>query len=141
PAAGLDVFGPQPEVRVARVRVAPRVQDRDHGLAGDVFGGEARLLGARAVAEGSEILASEPAVAAQRLRRLSHASFSVRATGVSRAIWVSFNGETYGGIGPAAAVPAASGAWGTTRAGPPPPRRSPRRVDKARHAAAPPPPP
>ena len=74
PDAALHVFRAQPEVRVARVGVAPGVEDGDDRLAGDVFGAEAGLLGARAMAERAEVVLAEPAMAAQIGRRLSGGS-------------------------------------------------------------------
>src|SRR6185436_13764815 len=68
PDAALHFFGTNPEMRVARVGIAPGVEDRDDRLRGDVFGGETRLLRPRAMAEGSQIVAPEPLVAPQVLR-------------------------------------------------------------------------
>ena len=51
PDAALHLLGALAEVRVARVDVAPRVDDRDHRLAEVVAARVAHLRGARAVAE------------------------------------------------------------------------------------------
>ena len=65
PDAPLHFLGANPEVCVARVGVAPRVQDRDDRLAADVLGAEPGLLRARAMAERSQIVLAEPAIAAR----------------------------------------------------------------------------
>ena len=94
PDAALDLLGAQPEVRVARVRVAPGVEDRDDRLAGEVVGAEARLLRARAMAERAQIVRAEPAVAAQVVRRACadgscrDLAASSRATGASWSSWL-----------------------------------------------------
>ena len=71
PDAALDLLGAETEMRVAGVGVAPRVEDGDDRLAADVVETEARLLGARAMAERAQVVLAEPAVAAQvRLERV-----------------------------------------------------------------------
>ena len=55
-------------MRVARVDLAPRVHDRDHGLAREVLAVVAHLERPRAVAEGPQVVDPVPAMAAQ-LRR------------------------------------------------------------------------
>src|SRR5204863_4427528 len=129
PDAAFDFLRAQTEVRVARVGVAPRVQDRDDRPAGDVLGAEAGLLRARAVAERSQIVRTEPAIASKvlGLPAAAHASRSrsARATGASCCSCAAPSGDTYGGIGPVRAMPASSTAWCSTRAGPHASRRSP----------------
>ena len=126
PDAALDVLGAQAEMRVARVGVAPGIQDRDDRLAGDVLRAEPGLLRARAMTERSEIVAAEPAVAAQIRGCLHAASWSWRSRLPQRArhraraaaAAPSSSAETYGGIGPVVATSASSVAWCSTRAGP-----------------------
>ena len=113
PDAALDVFSAQPEVRVTRVGVAPGVEDRDDGFPGHVVGRVTLLSGARPMAGRTQVVFAEPAVAAQLCRSLPgtvHASRSrnPRATGASSASCAAVNGETYGGMGPAGAMPASS---------------------------------
>jgi hypothetical protein len=67
PDAAFHLLGALAEVRVAGVDVAPRVDDRDDGLAEVVGAVVAHLRGARAMAEAAQILHPVPAVAAQLL--------------------------------------------------------------------------
>src|SRR5207247_10639883 len=98
-----DFIRAQTEVRVARVVVAPRVQDRDDRPAGDVLGAEAGLLRARAVAERSQIVRTEPAIASKvlGLPAAAHASRSrtARATGASCCSCARPSGHPAGGNG------------------------------------------
>src|SRR4029079_2549021 len=71
PDAALHLFGALAEVRVARVDLAPRVDDRDHGLAGVVGPVVTHLRGARAMAEGAQVFRAVPAVAAKLFGPLS----------------------------------------------------------------------
>src|SRR4051794_32493462 len=54
-------------MRVAVVQVRPGVEDRDDRFAGVVLSAVAHLLQARAMAERTQIVGSDPAVAAQLL--------------------------------------------------------------------------
>ena len=88
PDAALDVFGAQPEVCVAGVGVAPRIEDGDDRLPAHVVGAEALLARARPVSRRSQIVFAEPAVAAEigrSLARTRHSSRSrrPRATGAN----------------------------------------------------------
>ena len=65
PDAALDLLDPLLEVRVAGIDVAPGVEDGDDRLAGVVAAVKAHLRGARAVAEGAEILDAVPAMASE----------------------------------------------------------------------------
>jgi hypothetical protein len=69
PDAALDVFRPLAQMAVAGVDVAPGVEDADHRLAGPVGAVIAELPQSRAMAEGAQIVGTEPAVAAQSLGR------------------------------------------------------------------------
>ena len=80
PHAALHVLDALLEVRVARVDVAPRVDDRDDRLAAVIRGVEAHLRGARAVAEGPQVVHAVPAVAAEFL-----GSFAGHAANLARA--------------------------------------------------------
>jgi len=68
--AALDLLRARAEVGMARVDVAPGVDDRDHGLARVVGAVVAHLRGARAMAERPQVVDAVPAVAAQLLRFL-----------------------------------------------------------------------
>jgi hypothetical protein len=65
PDAALDLLDPLLEMRVAGIDVAPGVDDGDHRLARVVAAVKAHLRGARAVAEGAEILDAIPAMASE----------------------------------------------------------------------------
>src|SRR5262245_28159320 len=79
-------LGTLAEVAVARVDVAPGVDDRDHRLAGVVRPRIAHLRSARPVAERAQVVDAVPAVAAQFLGFLAgfghfaDSSFDGRAT-------------------------------------------------------------
>ena len=66
--AALDVVDTALEMRVAGLRVGPGIEDRDHRPALPLLRRVAHLHGARAVAEGAQIVGGEPARAAQRFR-------------------------------------------------------------------------
>ena len=66
--AALDVVDPALEMHVAGLRVRPGVEDRDHRAVLPLLRRIAHLHGARAVAEGPQIVGREPARAAQRFR-------------------------------------------------------------------------
>ena len=110
PDAAFHFVGPEAEMRMTGVCVAPRVQDGDDRFAAHLLWRETSLLRARAMTGRAKIVAAKPAVAAQVggcFARSAHASRSRRrlATGARRRSWSSFNGDTYGGIGPADATP------------------------------------
>ena len=65
PYAAFDFLDALLEMRVARVQIAPCVDDRDHGLAAEVFPRVAHLQRARAVTERAEVFRAEPFVTAQ----------------------------------------------------------------------------
>jgi hypothetical protein len=67
PDAAFDFFNALLEVRVARIDIAPRIDDRDDRLARVVASVKAHLRGARTVAERAQILHAVPAVAAKLL--------------------------------------------------------------------------
>ena len=69
PDAALDVLGALAQMAVAGVDLAPGVEDADHRLAGPVGAVVAELPEPRAMAERAQIVAAEPAVAAQFLGR------------------------------------------------------------------------
>jgi hypothetical protein len=71
PDAPFDFFHALLEVRVARVHLAPRVQDRNHRLACILLTAVAHLRRARTVAERTQVIHAIPAVAAQFFRGLS----------------------------------------------------------------------
>src|SRR5690554_731561 len=71
--AALHILGPRPQVRVALIDVAPRVDDRDDGAAAPVHRVVAHLTKARAVAEGPQVLHPQPTVGPQLLRRFASA--------------------------------------------------------------------
>src|SRR6185295_13342064 len=140
PDPALHLVGPNAEMGVARVGVAPRVEDGDHWLARHVFRAEALLPGPGAMTERPHVLLAEPAVAAQLGGCLAgHASFSLRAraTGASVSSFGPSRAETKGGIGPVRATPPSSVAWWRTRAGPQASRRSSRGLNAAQSASAP----
>ncbi len=68
PDAALHFFDALFEVRVARVDLAPRVDDGDHRLAHVIRRVVTHLRGARTVAERAQIVHAVPAVAAKLLR-------------------------------------------------------------------------
>ena len=65
PDAALHVLGALAQMAVARIDLAPGVDDADHRLAGPILAVIAELLQARAMAEGAQRLGAEPAVAAE----------------------------------------------------------------------------
>ena len=67
PDAALHVLDAGAEMDVARIDVAPRVDDGDDRLAHEIGQRVAHLQGARAVAERAQVRHAEPAVAAQLL--------------------------------------------------------------------------
>jgi hypothetical protein len=71
PDAALDFLGALPEVAVARVDVAPRVDDRDHRLADVIRARVAHLRRARTVPERTQVVDAVPAMAAQLFRLLA----------------------------------------------------------------------
>ena len=66
--AALDVVDPALEMHVAGLRVRPGIEDRDHRAAFPLLRRITHLHGARAMAEGAEIVGRKPARAAQRFR-------------------------------------------------------------------------
>ena len=71
PDAALHVFGAGAQMAVAGIDLAPGVEDADHRLAGPILAVVAELLEPRAMAEGAQVVAAEPAVAAQLFRRFA----------------------------------------------------------------------
>jgi hypothetical protein len=67
PDAAFHILGALAQMAVARIDLAPRVDDADHRLAGPILAVIAELLQARAMAEGAQRLGAEPAVAAELL--------------------------------------------------------------------------
>ena len=65
PDAAFHVFGAVAQMPVTSVDVAPGVEDADHRLAGPIVAVVAELPEPRAMAERAQIIAAEPAVAAQ----------------------------------------------------------------------------
>ena len=100
PDAALDVLHAGREVRVARVDVAPGIDDADDGLAHEVVAVVAHLQHARAMAERAQIGRPEPALASQVLKcfprhDVSHPVAGVRARG--RSAWVGDGQQARGG--------------------------------------------
>src|SRR3954466_10840147 len=78
PDAPLDLLNPLLEMGVARVDVAPGIDDRDHRLAGIVGAVIAQRGGARPLSHRPQILYAVPAVAAKVLWfLLGHCHFSL----------------------------------------------------------------
>ena len=69
--AALDVIDPRLEMHVAGLRVRPGVEDRDDRAVLPLLRRVAHLHGARAMAEGAEIVGRKPARAAKRFRSFS----------------------------------------------------------------------
>ena len=67
PDAAFHVLGALAQMAVARIDLAPGVDDADHRLAGPILAVIAELLQARAMAEGAQRFGAEPAVAAELL--------------------------------------------------------------------------
>jgi hypothetical protein len=86
--AALHLLGAHPQMRVARIDVAPGIDDADHRLAAPIGGVVAELAQARAVAEGTQVGRSEPAMAAELLGTffLSHQAYFAIADWVVRRV-------------------------------------------------------
>src|SRR3954447_2174760 len=77
PDAALHLLGARAQMRMARIEIAPRVEDADHRLAGEILVIVTHLQRARTVAESAHVFDTEPAVRAQLFRFLAcHDSFS-----------------------------------------------------------------
>ena len=81
--AALDVLGARPQMHVAGIDLAPGIDDADDRLAAPILGVIADLTQPRAVAERTQVIDAEPAVAAQVLRTLT--SFHERGVRSNRA--------------------------------------------------------
>ena len=68
PHAALHRLGALAQMRVARIDLAPRIDDGDHGPAGEILLPIAELLHARAMAEAAHGVGAEPAEAAEFFR-------------------------------------------------------------------------
>ena len=71
PDAALDLLRPSPQMCVARIDVAPGIDDRDDGLVCEFRMVVAHLIKAGSVTEGAKVLDAEPAKASKFLRLLA----------------------------------------------------------------------
>jgi hypothetical protein len=93
PHAALHFLHALLEMRVARIQVTPRRENRNDRLAAEILARVAHLQRARAMTERAQVLRAEPAMAAQIFRALSlrHAWSLLGKVGVRGACRAAFS--------------------------------------------------
>ena len=99
--AALDVLGARPKMRVARVDLAPGVDDADHRPAGPVVAVVAELTQPRAMTERAQVADAEPAMAAQILRSFPISSLILPAWRDEHSTWLAHRATAFFGSGAA----------------------------------------